>query len=422
VGIVRRAIVGVLLVVSVACTAQGRSPVAVTSDAVRAPTSPRTHTASPSAPSTPAVVIDPIDAPWTRTLDRIATVPGVSIAVGVHGRVEYQRAGDRPQALASNQKLLTSMAALDVLGPDARLRTTASIARDSKRDSVVRGDLWLIGGGDPTLDDADLASLAARVAAAGVTRITGRVMGDTSAFDRGWWAPGWLRGISRSFVARPVALRLATSSTALESAAASTFRDALIAAGVSVTGHASIGRAPQVRAVASIASPPLGALLVHQNHESDNLYAELLAKVLGHREAREASTAGGARVIAAWASSLGVRSSVRDGSGLSDQDRTSAVGVVWLLLQAERRPWFGALERSLPAGGDGTLTGRLGDVAVRAKTGTLFVRPTSTLSGFVTSADGVTIAFSILTHDVPQPTAESLEDAVVRALAGASMG
>jgi D-alanyl-D-alanine carboxypeptidase len=96
--------------------------------------------------------------------------------------------------------------------------------------------------------------------------------------------------------------------------------------------------------------------------------------------------------------------------------------VVSLLLRAERRPWFGAFERSLPAGGDGTLTGRLADVAVRAKTGTLFVRPTSTLSGYVRSADGVTVAFSILTHDVPEPTAEGIEDAIVRTLAGAAMG
>jgi D-alanyl-D-alanine carboxypeptidase/D-alanyl-D-alanine-endopeptidase (penicillin-binding protein 4) len=78
--------------------------------------------------------------------------------------------------------------------------------------------------------------------------------------------------------------------------------------------------------------------------------------------------------------------------------------------------------RSLPAGGDGTLSGRLIDVPVRAKTGTLFVRPTSTLSGYVTTADGRTVAFSVLTHDLPEATAEGIEDAVVRALAAARIG
>jgi D-alanyl-D-alanine carboxypeptidase len=58
---------------------------------------------------------------------------------------------------------------------------------------------------------------------------------------------------------------------------------------------------------------------------------------------------------------------------------------------------------------------------VRAKTGTLFVRPTSTLSGYVTTCNGRTVAFSVLTHDLPESTAVGIEDAVVRALAGATI-
>ena len=369
---------------------------------------------------TPGVRIEPIETGWTRTLDDIVNLPGVSVAVGGRGRVVYQRAGREPQVLASNEKLLTSMAALDLLGPQERFETAAAIGGGSLRDGVVHGDLWLIGGGDPTLDGADLADLARRVAAAGIRRIDGRVMGDTSAFDRGWWAPGWLRGISRAFVARPVALQLSASPASLEPAAASAFRDALVAAGIPAAAGASAGIAPtDTREVARVSSPPLGSLLVHQNHESDNLYAELLAKSLGAAEADDASTAGGARVIARWTTALGIRSRVRDGSGLSDQDRTSAIAVVSLLLQAQRQRWFPVFERSLPDGGDGTLGGRLVDVPVRAKTGTLFVRPTSTLSGYVRSADGTLLAFSVLTHDLPQSTAESVQDAVVRALAGA---
>ena len=58
---------------------------------------------------------------------------------------------------------------------------------------------------------------------------------------------------------------------------------------------------------------------------------------------------------------------------------------------------------------------------VRAKTGTLFVRPTSTLSGYVTTRDGRHLAFSVLTHDLPEATAVAIEDAVVRALADATI-
>jgi D-alanyl-D-alanine carboxypeptidase/D-alanyl-D-alanine-endopeptidase (penicillin-binding protein 4) len=75
----------------------------------------------------------------------------------------------------------------------------------------------------------------------------------------------------------------------------------------------------------------------------------------------------------------------------------------------------------LPTGGVGTLTGRLTGFPVHAKTGTLFVRPTSTLSGYVTTRNGRTVAFSVLTHDLQESTAVGIEDAVVHALAGATI-
>jgi D-alanyl-D-alanine carboxypeptidase len=60
-------------------------------------------------------------------------------------------------------------------------------------------------------------------------------------------------------------------------------------------------------------------------------------------------------------------------------------------------------------------------VPVHAKTGTLFVRPASTLSGYVTTRAGSRVAFSVLTHDLPEGTALAIEDAVVRTLAAASI-
>jgi D-alanyl-D-alanine carboxypeptidase/D-alanyl-D-alanine-endopeptidase (penicillin-binding protein 4) len=364
-----------------------------------------------------------VTASWTRRLDRLAGVAGVSVALGVDGRIVYLRRGRVPQALASNEKLLTSMAALDLLGPAHRFRTALLAERGAVRDHVVNGDLWLVGGGDPTLDAGDIASLADRVVRAGIARIDGDIVGDTTAFDRGWWAPGWLRGVSRSFVARPVALRLDSAATAMEESAAAVLRGALLARGIGVTGRSGARAAPSAgRRLASIASPPLAALLVHQNHDSDNLYAELLTKALGADVANDPSTAAGAAAIQGWTSAHGAGSEVHDGSGLSDRDRSSPVDVVWLLLLAERRPWFPSFLDSLPGGGEGTLSGRLTDVAVHAKTGTLFVRPTSALSGYVKGRDGSRIAFSVLTHGLAQATAERIEDAVVRTIANARIG
>jgi D-alanyl-D-alanine carboxypeptidase/D-alanyl-D-alanine-endopeptidase (penicillin-binding protein 4) len=110
---------------------------------------------------------------------------------------------------------------------------------------------------------------------------------------------------------------------------------------------------------------------------------------------------------------------VRDGSGLSDQDRTSPLGVVTLLLDARRASWDRAFVRSLPAPGQGTLADRLAGLRLRAKTGTLFVRPASALSGYVRTAADTTVAFSILTAGYGSGEAEPIEDAIVRILASA---
>ena len=372
-----------------------------------------------SPPSGPA--FSPAEGAWVDAIDAAIAGRDVSVAIGFGTNIVYRYRGATPRVLASNEKLLTSMAALDLLGGAYRFRTVA--ATDGRmRDGVLRNDLWLVGGGDPSLTTTDLSGLAERLADDGVRRVTGRVLGDTGAFDRGWWAPGWLRGISRAFVARPTALRLSGVTSGLEGSAAAAFRAALLGAGIEVGGGSGTGVAPAgVEPLASDRSAPLAALLAHQNHESDNLYAELTTKLLGDTADVPGSTASGARVIRTWAAEHGVDASVRDGSGLSDQDRTSADGLVTLLLTAERRPWFPVFFRSLPAGGEGTLSGRLAGVPVRAKTGTLFVRPTSTLSGYVTTRDGRRVAFSVLTHDLPEATAVAIEDAVVRAIADATI-
>lgn len=368
------------------------------------------------------VAVDPIDASWADAIDTTIGGRDVSVAVGLNDRIVYSHLGDQPRVLASNEKLLTSMAALDLLGPSFRYRTSAA-ADEQLHAGVLHGDLWLIGAGDPTLTPTDLGALAERLRAAGLRRVTGRVLGDTSAFDRGWWAPGWLPKISRDYVTRPTALRLAGGDSSPEPEAAAAFAAALRTAGIEVDGATSVGAVPDhLHTLAAVTSQPMAELLIEQNHESDNLYAELADKALGAAKGDEGSTAGGAHVIQRWAGQDGSPgSTVRDGSGLSDQDRTPADGMVAMFLAARRQPWFGALYRSLPAGGEGTLSSRLVGVPVRAKTGTLFIRPASTLSGYVRTRAGTLVAFSVLTHGLPEPTALAIEDGIVGTLAAASI-
>jgi D-alanyl-D-alanine carboxypeptidase/D-alanyl-D-alanine-endopeptidase (penicillin-binding protein 4) len=397
------------------------APSITTSTPTPSPTVSPRRTLTPSPEPAFRVGNDPIHAAWSDAIT--ATIDGrdVSVAVGLGDRIVYTHLSEKLRVLASNEKLLTSMAALDTLGPSFRYRTSAA-ADERPRAGVVHGDLWLVGGGDPTLTPTDLSALAESLRQAGIRRVTGDVIGDTAAFDRGWWAPGWLPQISRAYVTRPTALRLVGGDSKPEGEAASVFTTAVRNAGIEVDGETSVTAAPRhLTELASIESPPMSQLLVEQNHESDNLYAELATKVLGQRIGDEASTTWGARVIQRWARHVGSDSTVHDGSGLSDQDRTSADGMVTMLLDARRAPWFQALYSSLPAGGEGTLSSRLGGVPVRAKTGTLFIRPASALSGYVRTQAGTLVAFSVLTHDLPESTAVAIEDDVVRTLAGSSI-
>src|SRR3954447_26593575 len=98
---------------------------------------------------------------------------------------------------ASNENLFTTSAFLAELGPDAHLHTRAYVEGKltGARDSVLDGDLVIVGDGDPAFGTARfarahdqpvtrVADLAAGVASAGIRRITGRVLADDSIFDR----------------------------------------------------------------------------------------------------------------------------------------------------------------------------------------------------------------------------------------------
>jgi len=133
----------------------------------------------------------------TKDLDAILANPGLSGAgVGLvvraadTGEVLYRHESDRRQQPASNAKLVTSAAALEVLGPDYHFSTTVA-ASASTTNSVLRGDLYLKGTGDPTMLAADYDALAAQVAASGVRLVTGNLVADDTWFDDMRLASGW---------------------------------------------------------------------------------------------------------------------------------------------------------------------------------------------------------------------------------------
>jgi D-alanyl-D-alanine carboxypeptidase/D-alanyl-D-alanine-endopeptidase (penicillin-binding protein 4) len=98
------------------------------------------------------------------------------------GDVLYDRNGEHRLMPASNQKILTSAAAMDVLGPDYTFSTTLeTTARQSGR--ILAGDLYLRGTGDPTMLAEDYEALADQIADAGIQRVHGALVVDDTWFD-----------------------------------------------------------------------------------------------------------------------------------------------------------------------------------------------------------------------------------------------
>ena len=74
------------------------------------------------------------------------------------GQVLYSRNGAKAFRPASTLKLVTTAAALDAFGPEARLRTTVESAGRQDATGRILGDVFLVGRGDPALGVADMAT------------------------------------------------------------------------------------------------------------------------------------------------------------------------------------------------------------------------------------------------------------------------
>ena len=89
---------------------------------------------------------------------------------------------NQPMNPASTMKLVTTLAGLELLGPQYQWRTDL-LSAAPLRSGVLEGDLWLRGSGDPQLVIEDLWLLVQRVRGAGVREIRGNLMLDRSAFE-----------------------------------------------------------------------------------------------------------------------------------------------------------------------------------------------------------------------------------------------
>ncbi len=93
------------------------------------------------------------------------------------GRVVDTYDADTPRIPASTTKLITALAAFEILGADYRFETRLLVT-GKVQEPTLHGDLYLVGGGDPTLSTNDLQGFVDALKAVGMTRVKGRFLFD----------------------------------------------------------------------------------------------------------------------------------------------------------------------------------------------------------------------------------------------------
>ena len=461
---------------------------------------------------------------------------GVKVASLDTGRVLFEENSEKLLRPASNMKLYTVAAALDRLSPDYRFITSVYARTRPDSAGTIHGDLTVYGRGDPSIaarfNNGDyfkgIDDLASRIAAAGVKRVEGDLIGDESYFTGPRYGSGWewedltwyygaevsaltvndnaldlfvkpgvgigkpaavttgppdpLLTISNRVTTSPKGSRREISverglgentitvsgSIPLDdkgytggigiSHPALLFvyllRSALAQKGVSITGKsrtsgeanqtlltagatittASNGSSSQSVAaseseLATLQSPPFSLIAAQTLKPSQNLYTELILRTLGKvgsstvaPDSNETSEDAGLEVVKTFLKSAGIRPEslvLSDGSGLSRNDMVTAEASVELLTFMSRHRYADVFRNALPiAGVDGTLRNRmkntLAENNLRAKTGSL--SSAASLSGYVTSAAGEKLVFSIMVNNFPsdlEPRVASIDPIAV---------
>ena len=498
------------------------------------PTATATPAPSPTPNASPSGILAPTPTPntspriatTTRTLEELRTriaevlnkpelapaMVGIKVTSLETGRVLFEENASKLLRPASNMKLYTVAAALDRLSPDYRFVTSVYAAARPDTAGLVRGDLTVYGRGDPSIaarfNSGDyfkgINELASQIAAAGVKRVEGDLVGDETYFtgpqygsgwdweDLQWWygaevsaltvndnaldlsvKPGSTVGSPAVITTGPPDPLLAIVNRVVTGARGSKreltlhrglaadvleihgtipldgrgytaeigishpgllfvylLRSSLAQRGVIFTGKSrtvpapvyaggpATSRVPGSIEIASMQSPPLSVIAAQTLKPSQNLYTELILRTLGRvvppstglSDTSRTSEDAGLEVVKTFLKEAGVNTSglaLTDGSGLSRNDMVTAEASVQLLTYMGRHRYSGVFREALPiAGVDGTLRNRMkgtpAENNVRAKTGSL--SSASSLSGYLTTASGENLVFSIMVNNFPVDT------------------
>lgn len=437
-------------------------------------------------------------------------VTGVSIREADTGEVLYSRNGDTRLHPASNMKLLTGAAAMEILGKDYQFSTEV-LTDGTLRGNVLQGDVYLKGKGDPTLLKEDLDQFAKDLKDQGIHKIKGNVIADDSWYDDvrlsqdlNWSDEPFHTGTQVSaltlspdedydagtvivevspnvggeqaevhltpqtdyvtiinnteMVADPeekdisIEREHGSNNIIVEGEmpaggpdsrswasvweptgyALEVFKKSLEENGITFAGNPEFktGVTPKDSTiVTSKKSMPIEDLFIPFMKLSNNGHGEVLTKEMGKVFHDEGSWDKGLEVMEDTVAAFGVGTDtimLRDGSGMSHKNMIPANDLSQMLYAIQDKDWFPAFEYSLPVAGDaerldgGTLRDRMTEGPaqgnVMAKTGSL--TGVSTLSGYVTAADGERLVFSVMINNHLDDSVEEMEDAIGNVLAG----
>ncbi|MDP1792716.1 MAG: D-alanyl-D-alanine carboxypeptidase [Acidimicrobiales bacterium] len=326
--------------------------------------------------------------------------PDACVAVAAGTAQVFARNQDQPLTPASALKVTTAAAFLAEVGGTGSFVTAVRGPKPSSA-GVVAGDVTLVGGGDPLLatdgyvrtrrhppePNTELDDLAEALRAAGVRRVTGRLLVADARFDDERRVPTWSNGYTSNGDVGPLGALALNDGFASYSpslvvapdpavAVGQALRDALTARGVSVEGGVARGAASG-NEIARVESVAYKEVVAEMLRESDNNSAELLLKELAYATgSRPATRSAGAAARVAALRRLGVAADAVqavDGSGL---DRSNKASCAALLATLTTKPGGIDIEQLLAVAGEsGTLNDRFLDSrlkgVLRAKTGSL---------------------------------------------------
>jgi D-alanyl-D-alanine carboxypeptidase/D-alanyl-D-alanine-endopeptidase (penicillin-binding protein 4) len=395
---------------------------------------PQTSTLTPlfSVRRTPNYLREPsLFTNLSNDLDDVATLFPVQSCLVVirEGEEIYLASPDVPLVPASAQKVLTAYGVYELLGEDHTF-TTRVVSDVPIVDGVLDGDVYLVGGGDPLLatDDyalrytepeafTDLERLADALVNAGLTEITGAVIGDETRYDAERYNPNWpdrftnleqnqtgplsALTVNDGFVRFDPSNTANSLSTASEDPAvfaAAFFDDLLEARDVVIRRSAASGSAPGlgIDLVPGLESVAAEVVTNQMLTVSDNMGSELLLKEIGLVAGEGGTTVSGAEALEELLTDRGLPTEnvgVVDGSGLAEQNRVTCRLLAEVLSTSRNSVLIDGLA---VMGETGTLSDRLlGSPAVgrvKAKTGRL--NNVGALAGIATAEDESELVFA----------------------------